>query len=107
MKSVERNKLYFDTSKYFELDGSGIMKLTPDAAVGVCEECTTRGVTVSVIEGGLWHNPGFEARLDCIWQGLYKEPDRQRVVVNNLKAIEFINDNKVVHDVFVVTISKP
>lgn len=105
MKSVKRNEMYSDAQEYFELDGSGIMKLTPDAAVSVCNESTKIGATVSIVEGGLWHSPGFEARLDCIWHGLYKEMDKQKVMENNLKAVEFINDNKDSHNAFVVTTS--
>ncbi|MDF2077559.1 hypothetical protein P2Q70_23480 [Pseudomonas mendocina] len=45
------------------------MRLSPEAAIGVCERAASEGVVVSRIEGGIWLNPGFESRLDCIWDG--------------------------------------
>ncbi|WP_244321901.1 hypothetical protein [Burkholderia reimsis] len=55
------------------------------------------------IEGGIWNFPGFEARLDCIWDGVDPPIDGGAAEQNNLAAVEFIHSNSDVHDVFVVT----
>ncbi len=77
------------------------MKLTPAAAKKVCRIATTRGLLIKRIEGGIWHNPGFEARLDCIWDAkdwLRNDPEE-----NNSLAVQFIDDELRRHDVFIIT----
>jgi hypothetical protein len=44
-----------------EADAGGGHRCLPAAA--------QHGLVVVRIEEGIWHSPGFEARLDCIWDG--------------------------------------
>jgi len=79
------------------------MKLSADAAIAVCERAGQHGLIIARIEGGIWHFPGFEARLDCIWDGVDPPVDDGVAEQNNLAAAEFIRSESEVHDVFVVT----
>ena len=60
-------------------------------------------MVVARIEGGIWHFPGFEARLDCIWDGVDPPVDVGVAEQNNLAAAEFVHSESLEHDVFVVT----
>jgi hypothetical protein len=94
---------YADPEDFFELYGSIVMILTTEAAIDVCQRAAWRGLLVSRIEGGIWHNPGFEARIDCIWDGGEPPLDTQAAHKNNLAAIEFIRSKLPEHDSFVIS----
>lgn len=79
------------------------MKLSANAAIAVCERASQHGLVIARIEGGIWHTPGFEARLDCIWDGVEPPVDIGAAERNNLAAAEFIRSESEAHDVFVVT----
>lgn len=80
------------------------MKLTVYAAVEVCKIAASRGLLVGRVEGGIWHSPGFEARLDCIWDGqVYPPADSIAAVENNIRAVKFIESESTCHDVFIIT----
>lgn len=79
------------------------MKLSADAAIAVCERATQWGLVITRIEGGIWHFPGFEARVDCIWDGIDPPVDVGAAEKNNQVAAEFIRSESDGHDVFVVT----
>ncbi|WP_353847974.1 hypothetical protein [Burkholderia sp.] len=53
----------------------------------------------------MWHNPQFEARIDCIWDGADPSIGRQAAHENNLKAIELIREDLFVHGAFIITAS--
>lgn len=102
--SVDRSKVYFSADDYFKLGGSSIMKLTSDAAISVCREAKAHGILVVRIEGGIWHNPGFEARIDCIWDSRIMPPvNFDAAQASNMLAMDFIECERGVHDVFIVT----
>jgi hypothetical protein len=101
--SVDRSKRYTEREDFFQLHGSVVMKLAVDAAIAVCEVAARRGYVVARIEGGIWHNPGFEARVDCIWDGADPPIDEESAHANNLAAIEFIRSEVPDHDTFIVT----
>ena len=69
------------------------MKLAKPAACEVIATCSKRGIGISIVEGGIWHEPGFEARLDAIW---HSEFDRAEAVAdvtaNNLLARRFVDE---------------
>ncbi|WP_244102159.1 hypothetical protein [Burkholderia ambifaria] len=67
--NIDRSRVYDSADDFFSLDGSIVMKLSTEAAIAVCEQAAQHGLVVARIEGGIWHFPGFEARLDCIWDG--------------------------------------
>lgn len=79
------------------------MKLSPTAALSVCNEATARGLVVARVEGGMWHSPGFEARLDCIWDGTDPPIEIEEANTNNRRAADFVRNESDVHSVFVIT----
>ncbi|WP_116135739.1 colicin immunity protein [Trinickia diaoshuihuensis] len=101
--TIDLQRRYDSPSDFFALGGSVVMKLSTDAAIGVCEQAAQRGLVIARIEGGIWHFPGFEARLDCIWDGVEPPLEVSAAEQNNLAAVEFIRSESQVHDVFVVT----
>ncbi|MFV0456879.1 MAG: colicin immunity protein [Pseudomonas sp.] len=100
---IDLQQRYEFSDDFFSLDGSVVMKLSADAAAEVCERASQHGLVIARIEGGIWHFPGFEARLDCIWDGVELPVDARAAEKNNLAAAEFICSEKQVHDVFIVT----
>ena len=99
----ERNRLYNTAECFFNANGSGVMKLSPEAAIEVCLSASTRGFVVARIEGGLWHAPGFEARADCIWDGADPPVNTEAALKNNAFAAEFVREERAAHNCFVVT----
>jgi hypothetical protein len=100
---MEHNRLYDSAADYFSLNGHAVMYLTPDAAIEVCVQAAQRGLLVVRIEGGIWHAPGFEARLDCIWDGADPPIDLENAMANNARAAEDIRRERAVHSAFVIT----
>ena len=100
---AQRNVLYDSAQRFFDSEGSGLMKLSADAAIRVCLTATSRGLIVARVEGGIWHHPGFEARVDCIWDGADPPIDPTAAEANNQAAADFIREECREHDVFVVT----
>lgn len=85
------------------MHGSALMKLTVDAAIDVCLRAARHGLVVVRVEGGIWHAPGFEATVDCIWDGTEPPVDDSAAHRNNLEAAEFIARERFIHTAFVVT----
>jgi hypothetical protein len=100
---IDYGKRYDSPEKFFELGGSVVMQLSMPAAIAVCEQAVGRGLVVARIEGGIWHYPGFEARIDCIWDGVDPPVDLNEAERNNILAANFIRSESVVHDVFIIT----
>ena len=98
-----RSKLYNSSDDFFELEGNAVMKLTSNAAQEACKRAIEYNVVVVRVEGGIWHNPGFEARLDCIWDGIDPPIAKSEAVVNNSKALKFIIEESNLHDAFIIT----
>ena len=95
-------RIYDFAADYFRLNGHAIMKLTPEAAIDVCLEAAQRGLVVVRIEGGIWHSPGFEARLDCIWDGAEPPIDLESAIANNARAAEDIRRERADHSAFII-----
>jgi hypothetical protein len=102
--NIDVQKRYTTATEFFELHGSVLMKLAADAALEVCMKAAEHGLIVSRIEGGKWHNPGFEARVDCIWDGVSPYTTLKEAIANNLKAMDFIASEQDEHDTFIVTV---
>jgi hypothetical protein len=100
---IDLERRYDSSDNFFSLGGSIVMKVSADAAVAICEGAAERGLVVGRIEGGIWHAPGFEARLDCIWDGVDPPVDQKTAEQNNRAAAEFVRSERVAHDVFVIT----
>ncbi|OJB39243.1 colicin immunity protein [Burkholderia ubonensis] len=103
MADIDHRRRYDSPADFFALNGSIVMKLTADAAIAVCEQTAERGRVIARVEGGIWHSPGFEARVDCIWDGIDPPVDVQPSEKNNLAAIQFIRAERARHDVFILT----
>ncbi|WP_319001729.1 colicin immunity protein [Burkholderia cenocepacia] len=103
MMNIDHHRVYDSSDDFFLLAGSIVMKLTTEAAIDVCERAAQQGLVVARIEGGIWRNPGFEARVDCIWDGADPPVDLDAAEQNNQRAAEFIRSESPPHDVFVVT----
>lgn len=100
---IDLQRRYDSSEDFFSIGGSVVMKLSADAAIAVCERASQHGLVIVRIEGGIWHFPGFEARLDCIWDGVEPPVDVGAAEQNNLAGAEFIRSESEAHDVFVVT----
>jgi Colicin-E5 Imm protein len=100
---IDLQQRYESSDDFFNLDGSVVMKVSADAAVAICEHAARHGLVVARIEGGIWHAPGFEARLDCIWDGVEPPVDQRTAEQNNRMAVEFIQAERMMHDVYVIT----
>lgn len=99
-----KSHLYENADQFFELDGSIGMRLTPTAAAGVCRVAATRGYLVGRIEGGVWHDPQFEAKLDCIWDSPSDPPMSVEVATEiNRLAESFIIAKSATHGAFIIT----
>ena|SRR5580692_8878362 len=101
--NIDRTRRYTDAGDFFLLQGSFVMKVSTEAAIAVCVEAAAHGFVVSRIEGGIWHNPGFEARIDCIWDGAVPPLDTSTAHANNLVAVDFIRSESAEHDTFIIT----
>lgn len=101
--NYEIDKIYDDADEYFAHQGVSSMRLTRGAAQHVCERALAYGLLIVRIEGGIWRNPDFEARLDCIWDGLDPPVSVELANENNGRAFAFIVSCATIHDVFVIT----
>lgn len=103
MKNIDPLQRYDSADAFFMLGGSVIMKLSADAAITVCTTAADYGLVVTRVEGGVWHHPGFEARVDCIWDGVDPPVTLDALEQNNREASAFISTERSEHDVFVLT----
>lgn len=103
MMDGNRSRLFNTAQSFFEEKGSAVMKLSADAAIEVCLLAGRHGLVVARIEGGIWHHPGFEARVDCIWDGANPPVGLSDAEANNKNAAYFIKQEMSVHDAFVIT----
>lgn len=101
--SCDLSVLYDDADLFFRHAGVSSMKLTATAALEVCQKALAFGVMVTRVEGGIWHNPGFEARVDCIWDGCSPPITQNDARANNCRAADFVVMESKAHDVFVIT----
>jgi hypothetical protein len=100
---VDRSALHSDPSAFFRHGGSAWLKLTPVAAKSVCAQAASHGLVVVRVEGGLWRNPGFEARVDCIWDGADPPLSLEDAELNNSKAMCDIEREEATHSAFIIT----
>ena len=103
--SIDTSKKY-DAKDFFLFDGNAAMRLSGEAALEVCRLSTEKNWSISRIEGGIWHDPGFEARLDCIWDASCAPVGNDALKNNNEDAADFIREEMGQHDVFLITVSK-
>lgn len=102
--SFDRTACYKDPYLFFSLNGNAVMKLEVDAAIQLCDLALDFDCMIARVEGGIWHNPGFESRLDCIWDRshiLDEQPEKA-----NKSAKEFIKEESSEHNAFIITTQK-
>lgn len=103
-KTHQYGILYDRPLDFFELGGSGTIQMSRECARQVCLLAQAHRQVVLCIEGGIWHNPGFEARLDAIWDrdkfATYSKDDVQKTNEQAAESVGF--DNKLC-DAFIVT----
>ncbi len=90
--TFNRSQLFHTPSDFFSLGGSGAMKLSAKAAYDLCKEASDRDFLIIRIEGGIWSPRGFEARLDCIWDGMLPPVTRKQARKNNIRAAELVHE---------------
>lgn len=91
---ADRINRFGDPGDFFAKQGRYWMKLTREAGASVVEKCSDKALAVSTIEGGIWHDPGFEARLDAIWHSeLDSYPEDQKIAPNNAEALQFLRSD--------------
>jgi len=117
MTKNEKHKpgLYNNYEDFFNLNGNCTMMLTTQATIDVCMHAAEKGLVIWRIEGGIWRyanespdgKDGMEVRLDCIWDSQSKgENNEEEAHKNNLRAVEFINEEKTIHNAYMITIRK-
>jgi hypothetical protein len=109
MKNLEillHDARYDSSTHFFTLEGNCTMKLTAKAARAVCNEANAYRLIVFRVEGGIWHQSGFEARLDCIWDGSVPPLGELAAGENNRLAEQFVVDEQAEHDTFIVSTMK-
>lgn len=102
---IDGTQLYDDGFLFFQLNGNAVMRLTRTAAISVCRLATDRGLHVLRVEGGIWHSPGFEARVDSIWDSKFGEINDCSIVGNNQSAESFIKGEELYIDSYILTVS--
>lgn len=88
---------------FFDPKGNAIMKLTPESAIDVCLQAANRGLVIVRIEGGIFSEKGFEARLDAIWDGKDPPLSYEETCENNLRAYLDIKAESELHNAFIIT----
>jgi hypothetical protein len=101
--SYSHEKLYDEPNTFFEIDGVTSMQLTGQAAQDVCRMALKFGLLINRIEGGIWRNPSFESRLDCIWDGVDPPVSVELAQDNNRKAQEFVRSAAPFHTSYIIT----
>ena len=100
---VDRQKLYDKATDFFDGSGNAVMKLSRKAAVDACLNAALHGLVIVKIEGGIWRNGTFEARLDAIWVGADPPIETENAGRNNLNASEFIRCQEDTYNAFILT----
>lgn len=95
--------LYSDPNSFFELKGNNLMRLTPSAAIELCNLLTERNIVTVCVEGGIWDNSKFEARLDAIWTGKKPPMKSMDLAKNNMKAINSIIEDSEQCNAFIIS----
>ncbi|ATQ75246.1 colicin immunity protein [Massilia violaceinigra] len=101
--NINKSFLYESPDAFFQMNGSVNMRLSPDAALLVCAQAARQGLVIARVEGGIWHAPGFESRLDCIWDGQDPPLDEDQASRNNKDAARFIASQASAHSAFILT----
>jgi Colicin-E5 Imm protein len=105
MMEVDRQKVYCNASDFFGSHGNAVMKLSRDAATDLCRYAADHGLVLAKVEGGIFQDGSFEARLDAIWDGADPPITRDDAHKNNLSAASFIQSSDKEYNAFIITSS--
>jgi hypothetical protein len=100
-----RALLHSSAEALFNRQGSAWLKLTREAARTACLQASDRGYAVVRIEAGIWRNPGFEARVDGIWDGANPPLGQKEANAQNLQAARNIEHEQAEYDTFILTVA--
>jgi len=82
------------------------MKFSRSAAEEVVEKLSSHRLIAVRIEGGAWRDPGFEARLDQIWDSVIDPPISEKLAYqSNRDAANFIRTRPSMIDTFIITVA--
>jgi hypothetical protein len=101
--AIQYDIVYSDINLFFELNGNNLMRLTPDAAIELCNALREKDVVVVCVEGGIWNDGKFQARLDTIWTGKKPPMNPVDLAINNEKAIASILEDREQCNAFIVS----
>lgn len=87
---TDKSKLYTSIHDFFILGGDVNMRLSRETAIELCESAIDYDILIWKIEGGIFHNPKFEARLDAIWDGVDPPISKEEAIENNNFAVKFL-----------------
>lgn len=104
--AIDPWKLYSSKNDFFRLSGNAIMRLTGTAAEDVCNSAAAEGMLILRVEGGFHDTTGFEARLDCIWNGKNHACNLLDACKNNSEAAKFVKCNSDNHNAFIITVDR-
>ena len=88
----ERSRMYDDPTDFFRLKGNAGMRLTRQAAIAACRMATSMDIVIFRVEGGRWHNPGFQPDAFAVWNGALPPCTDERMLSNNEKAAQFLDN---------------
>ena len=97
------NEIHDAPDIFFASGGKSTLKFTPSAAIRICLSAASLGYVIARVEGGIWHQPGFEARGDCVWDGADPPIDVVAAQTNNANAASFIREEAQLHGAFILT----
>ncbi len=104
-KLFDHSTLYVKGDDFFKLKGNASMKLSPKAAIEVCQEATKRKVYILGVDGGHWFSPGFRPDGSASWSGKTTLINQGKLLENNNLAIENIKEDEAAgYTAFIVTI---
>ena len=105
MVTKDMRTVRFDEAEALFADaGSAWMKLTRQAAAEAISRCSAKGIAVSIVEAGIWHEPGFEARLDGVWHSEFDAmSDVKCIDENNSRALQFIGGLPQAYDTAIIS----
>jgi hypothetical protein len=100
---IQYDIVYGDIKLFFDLNGNNLMRLTPDAAIELCNHLKEKNIVVVCVEGGIWNDKKFQARLDAIWTGKKPPMNPVDLAINNDRAIASILEDREQCNAFIVS----
>lgn len=90
--NYDKGILYTSMHDFFRLKGNINMRLTKEVAIELCKHAMDYDILIWGIEGGLWHNPGFQPCGDAICDGVNPPVSREEAIKNNLWTVKFLTE---------------